>query len=232
VVESPPDINPVRDCWNQIGVWGDRSCPELAPHIHCNNCPVYAAAGRSFLDRDVEETYANSWMSLLSTTQESVTAEALIASDAIMAMVFRLGEEWLALPSRLLSEVTDLSPIHWIPHRSNSFLRGLVNIRGELQLCIALEVLLGLPSPPESPALRPCFLVIEQDQQTWVFSVDELQGLRRLPLTDLTPAAVTVTKGTSTYTQSVLVWQDQHINLLDPELLLAAIQRRAKDERI
>ena len=29
------------DCWNHIGVSGDRSCPELNTFIHCRNCPVY-----------------------------------------------------------------------------------------------------------------------------------------------------------------------------------------------
>ncbi|NEN98182.1 MAG: chemotaxis protein CheW, partial [Moorea sp. SIO3I7] len=24
-----------NDCWNQIGVTGDRSCPELKTFIHC-----------------------------------------------------------------------------------------------------------------------------------------------------------------------------------------------------
>jgi Magnesium chelatase, subunit ChlI len=38
-----------RDCWNQIGVFGDGTCPELAKVIHCRNCPVYAAGGRSLL---------------------------------------------------------------------------------------------------------------------------------------------------------------------------------------
>ena len=35
------------DCWNKIGVSGDLSCPELNTHIHCRNCPVFAAAARA-----------------------------------------------------------------------------------------------------------------------------------------------------------------------------------------
>src|SRR3981081_1849213 len=38
------------DCWNRIGVHGDRSCAELQRHIHCRNCPVFAAAARALLD--------------------------------------------------------------------------------------------------------------------------------------------------------------------------------------
>ena len=36
-------------CWNQIGVQGDATCPELPKVVHCRNCPVYAAGGRALL---------------------------------------------------------------------------------------------------------------------------------------------------------------------------------------
>ena len=31
------------DCWNRIGISGDRSCPELVQHVLCRNCPVFEA---------------------------------------------------------------------------------------------------------------------------------------------------------------------------------------------
>ena len=45
-----PSAKPASDCWNVIGVRGDRSCPELTTVVHCHHCPVFAAAGRTFLD--------------------------------------------------------------------------------------------------------------------------------------------------------------------------------------
>ena len=35
-------------CWRRIGVAGDRTCPELAQHVHCRNCPVYAGAAHGW----------------------------------------------------------------------------------------------------------------------------------------------------------------------------------------
>ncbi len=53
---GPEDGLPVGgDCWNRIGVNGDRSCPELTSFVHCRNCPVFAAAARSFFDRPAPE---------------------------------------------------------------------------------------------------------------------------------------------------------------------------------
>ena len=42
-VTPRPDRAIVNDCWNRIGVRGDRSCPELKQYVHCRNCPVYSA---------------------------------------------------------------------------------------------------------------------------------------------------------------------------------------------
>src|SRR5437588_4360 len=41
-----PEVNVIDDCWNRIGIGGDRTCPELAVHIHCRSCPVFSAAAR------------------------------------------------------------------------------------------------------------------------------------------------------------------------------------------
>ena len=40
-------------------MFGDRSCPELLSCVHCRNCPVYSAAGRSLLER--EATHVRDW---------------------------------------------------------------------------------------------------------------------------------------------------------------------------
>ena len=45
------DTQAIDDCWNRIGIHGDKSCPLLAEHIHCRNCSVYSAAATRLLDR-------------------------------------------------------------------------------------------------------------------------------------------------------------------------------------
>ena len=55
---------PIDDCWNRIGVHGDKSCERLQAHIHCRNCEVHAVAAIRLLDRyalhrEVEEEQAS-----------------------------------------------------------------------------------------------------------------------------------------------------------------------------
>ncbi len=82
------DAQAIDDCWNRIGIHGDKSCPLLAEHIHCRNCSVYSAAATRLLDR----------YSLRQEDREhSVVLEA--DSDVVTRslLMFRLGEEWLGL---------------------------------------------------------------------------------------------------------------------------------------
>src|SRR5436190_1870769 len=102
----------VDDCWNTIGVRGDRSCPELARAVHCHNCPVFAAAGRRFLDAPSPPGYLEEWTERLAAPVEETDA------DLESVLTFRLAEEWLALPARVLVEVTTARPVHRVPYRA------------------------------------------------------------------------------------------------------------------
>ena len=58
------------DCWNHIGVTGDQSCSELKKFVHCRNCPVFAAAARTFFDRPAPEGYLAGWSRWLTRSAE------------------------------------------------------------------------------------------------------------------------------------------------------------------
>src|ERR1043166_9097175 len=96
----------LNDCWNHVGVWGDGSCPELPKAVHCRNCPVYSAAAANLLDRQIGPEYlAESAQQCRGERQSAVRA-----TDSVV--IFRLGAEWLALPSVAFQEVCALRPIH------------------------------------------------------------------------------------------------------------------------
>ena len=112
------DAQAIDDCWNRIGIHGDKSCPLLAEHIHCRNCSVYSAAATRLLDR----------YSLRQEDREhSVVLEA--DSDVVTRslLMFRLGEEWLGLPTRCLLEVAPQQAIHSLPHQRSRALLGAVS---------------------------------------------------------------------------------------------------------
>src|SRR5262245_51359882 len=132
------------NCWRQIGVAGDATCPELRQVLHCRNCPVYTAAGRRLLERAMPETYRQEWTDALAQEKDVSTG------STTSVLIFRLGMEWLALPTEVCQEVSDRRVIRRLPHRSGAILLGLVNIHGELRLCVSLSGLLGLTQDTEA----------------------------------------------------------------------------------
>jgi chemotaxis-related protein WspD len=90
------------------------------------------------------------------------------------ALLFRLGDEWLAIDSRCVSEIAQIHKIHSIPHRSDTLVKGLVNIPGELKICVSVGSLLHLEKTSElhviDHEIRERIILIENDDHSFVFT--------------------------------------------------------------
>lgn len=226
----PPVVAPMPECWRIVGVTGDRSCPELVTFIHCRNCPVLAEAARTFFDRGAPEGYLEDWQAILE--EPAATIEAGTTS----VLVFRLEKEWFALPAQVLVEVTTVRPLHSIPHRTGGGLAGIVNIRGQLQLCVSLHALLGLGGAPGAAATGAAatdattarMLVVERigdgGAERWVLGVDEVAGVHRLPRTAVRPVPSTVTHAQARCSTALFDWQERTIGLLDEARLFDGLR--------
>jgi chemotaxis-related protein WspD len=220
--ELPQNGQAEAACWTRIGVWGDRSCPELQAVSHCHHCPVFAGAGRQFLTAAAPAGYLQEWAARLAAPPEET------AADLVSVLTFRLGEEWLALPVQALVEVTAPRPVHRIPHRLG-LLAGLVNIRGELHLCVHLDQLLGIRGTPRpSPMSSGRLLVTEWQGQRWVFSVDEVDQVRRVAQAELAEPPPTVALATDRFSAGVFREGERRVGLLDPERLFPSVQGKLR----
>lgn len=235
ISDSIIDHPVLNDCWNKIGVMGDRSCGELKTVVHCHDCPVYAAVGDSLLERIPPHNYVDEWINVLAETpvdEETQSNETVIkTAEAISVMIFRLGNEQLALSAKILQEVTHPCIIQPLPHRSNSLFLGLVNIRGETLLCASLQHLLNLELAEENsstpkPVNAQRMLVAGNQDDKWVFPVDEVIGIYRFHRQELRDVPVVITKAAEAYTQGIINWQDTKVNYLDSELLFYTLNNK------
>lgn len=206
------------DCWNQIGVAGDKSCGKLAPVVHCRNCDVYAGAAQRNLQRPVGDAYRSEWAALL---RQPVAQRD--TSD-MAALAFRIGREWLALPTAMVSEVAPQAPAHRLPHRGGkNGLAGIVNVGGKLMPAISLAALLGIDER-DAPARagRHTFarlLVVEWEDQPFALPVADLYGIVRYASKGLTPPAATINRGLERYLLGVASRDGMHIGVLDASLI-------------
>ncbi|MFZ5799498.1 MAG: chemotaxis protein CheW [Thermodesulfobacteriota bacterium] len=217
----------VTDCWKKIGVWStaEKRCPRLEKVVHCRNCPVYTSAGRHLLDREFSENYRKEWTSIFA----RVKAEKKVTVHS--AFVFRTGGEWLALPAKLIQEVVEFGVIHTIPHRSNNILRGVVNIRGKLELCFSIGAVLGIErfekgDEKSDKYISPSRLVVaERNGERIVFPVSEVHGSFRYAEGMLQQLPVTVSGSRAAFTRGILCVQKLDVGFLDDRLLFEALIR-------
>src|SRR6185503_2326966 len=97
-----------------------------------------AAAAIQLLDRPVIADYRREW------SEHYAAEKKLTAPAKTSVVIFRIRSEWLALPTHAFQEVAERRAMHSLPHRRRDLVLGLVNVRGELLVCVSLGRLLGL----------------------------------------------------------------------------------------
>jgi chemotaxis-related protein WspD len=215
----------VDDCWNRIGVRGDSSCERLEDYVRCLNCPVFEAAAAKLLERPIP---------LVDLSQHDTRAPLRHQHDAQGAsesfLVFRIGDEWLALPTAVFKRIVQVRPIHTLPHRQHRAVLGVVNVQGELLVCLSLARLLGFEPdsvPTEARARHdlPRLLVVSRDEEHAVFPVDQVDGVHRLASSTFCPPPATLSQAAATHTRAVAPWRGMSVGLLDADALFDTLNR-------
>ena len=240
---------PIDDCWNRIGIHGDQSCERLTRHIHCRNCEVYARGAADLLDRIARTINDDD-----GTISDGIDVGGLdIASiqrgdQAFRAtgeplLVVRIGTEWLGLPARYVAQIAETGPVHTLPRLRSKAVLGLVNIRGQLTICVSLARLLDLqdggevataavPSPSSAsfPRVQHTlgrFLVGQDrsDESHTVFPVDEVHGIVRFKREDYRAVPATLSHASASHTRAIAEWRDGTLGVLDGEKLFETLRR-------
>jgi len=213
------------DCWNRIGVRGDGSCPDLARYVHCRNCPVHAAGAIALLERAPQDDYVAAW------TQHMAAADTPVDRGAESIVIFRVGAEWLGLPTAVVGEVTRMVPVHSLPHRRRDVVLGVANVRGKLTPCVSLEGMLGV-TPSSTGSAQPAprserqrLLVLGGDGIRVVCPVDEVHGVHRVHQRDLRDVPATLARATTKYSARLLSWQGRSVGVLDAPTLFSSLKR-------
>lgn len=183
------------------------------------------ASADKLLDRVPEEAYIDEWTALV---QKEKLGESETAEHSVV--IFRLNQEWLAISTLIFAEVATYRKIHHLPHRTGPILRGVVNLRGQLKLCIALQNLLEIETNESLPLEHQRdkyhrMLAIKRDDQNWIFPVDEVYGVFKCDMSHLQNVPVTITKSRANFLKGVFAWEGKSVGYLDEDLLFQSLQR-------
>ena len=216
-------MDEIEVCWLIHGTFSterEKRCPRLEEFGHCRNCPVYHQAGRRLFDRPMPDDYRRE----LAAVYEQPSRRRPPRRQR--AFAFRAGKEWLALHSRFIKEVVEMGPIHSIPHKSSRIFRGLVNVRGRLELCVSIGGVLRIePYPKPNVMVRERLVVAAKAGKSVVFPVSEVIGHVEYDKDAVKPLPVTVSGSRAVYTKGIIANGKMDIGLLDDILLFRILTR-------
>lgn len=210
-----PQDDTVEACWKSIGIYGAKDCPELVAHSHCRNCPEFSRQAALLLDRDMPAG-ALIDAALPPAPEPGEPTQSL--------MVLRLGAEWFAFPTLALDEIASARPIHSLPHRRNPALLGLVNVRGELIVCVSLATLVqgeGATRPDRGGMI----MVARHAGGRFAFPVDEVAQTIHCAPGDQMAVPATLARSAAAHTRGVVTWRDRPVGWLDEAALFASFER-------
>jgi len=127
----------------------------------------------SILDRPLAEEDIPDWRQEVSAMAvQSKPPHRTGAHRSLLA--FRIGNQWLALPSIRFDCVFDPLSVRRLPHTRHAAIEGMVNLRGLATLKIDLAILLGIQ---RTAATRRIGLAIKSGLHRTVFDVDAVHGI-------------------------------------------------------
>lgn len=152
------------------------------------------------------------------------------AKSSLSVLVFRLGNDFFALRTVCVKEVARLRKVHCIPHRSGARLLGMINLNGELQLCISLHRFLEIepslvPLKDKNRNHQERVIAIAKEGDLWVFSVDGIEGIYNLDLTTVENVPVNIAKSTVNFIRGIVKMGAKSVGVIDDELLFASLKR-------
>src|SRR5262249_29414930 len=157
-------------------------------------------AARQLLDRPLTEDYRREW------TAHFALEKKPAVQTRLSAVIFRIGADWLALPTQAFQEVAERRRIHSLPHRRQGVVLGLANVRGELLICVALGRLLGLRAASSLLAVeigRDRLLVAAWQGARLAFPVDEVRGIHRFESREVREIPATVAKSQTNFSEGI-----------------------------
>lgn len=193
---------------------GDHSCTRLVEEIHCRNCTAFRQAARGLLKRELEPLPPLS--SALQHKRED---------EGRSVLAFRLGREWLGLRCERVAEVAEAHLPRRLAHRGGGRLEGLVAVRGELHLCVALIEVLQLGARAELVGERTRLVLLAPPQAPPIaFRANEVIGLRHLAAHEVEEVPATLPARLARCLAGVARFEHGRMALLDEAPLLEALE--------
>ncbi len=150
-----------------------------------------------------------------------------ITDDILQLVSFKIGDEEFGVDILKVQEINRMFTITQVPN-APSFVEGVVNLRGKIIPVVNLRKRLQLPVVESNDKTR--IIVVELDNATVGFIVDEVKQVLRIPKSITEPAPSMIAGIDTDYITAVGKLDDRLLILLDLEKILSNEEKSILDE--
>ncbi len=150
-----------------------------------------------------------------------------VATDDLKQFIsFSVGEEEYGLELLKVKEVIRVREITWLP-KAPSFVKGIINLRGDVIPIISLREKFGLPSQESTAATR--VIVVEVDGRLVGMVVDSASQVVRIPADQIDPPPPVLGGASQEFITGVGKREDTLMILLNVDAILSGEEIAALD---
>jgi len=143
--------------------------------------------------------------------------------ELVQLVTFLLEDEEFGFDIFKVKEINKMMKITKVPN-SPSFVKGVVNLRGNITPIIDLRSRLGLPEKENDN--KTAIIVIELNEQSVGLIVDEVNEVLRIPASVTEPPPDIVSGVNSEYITAVAKLEDRLLTLLNLDKLLSLSEQK------
>jgi len=144
--------------------------------------------------------------------------EQQLSGETVHLVCFRLGAEEYGLDIGQVQEINRMMPITRVP-RAPSFMKGVVNLRGQLIPIIDLRERFGMATVEPTKATR--IVVVEVGHNRVGLIVDGVSEVMKIPVERIDPAPEMLSEAQAGYVKGVGKSGDRLIVLLEAAAVIA-----------
>lgn len=146
-------------------------------------------------------------------------------STAIKHVLFELGETCYAIPLDNVLELQRLPRLTPLPNVPD-WLRGVMNLRGDILSVVDLRSLLGLPAFDQPQSQRLVIVRSTQEEIATGWVVDRVVGVRRLAIEEAQPTVPTTNGVAVRFVRGLIRHEEKTVALLDVNRVLSSPEMR------
>lgn len=165
-------------------------------------------------------------LEILKRRAESLASESQEQAqvDLMPLLLFRLADEWYAVPIEHVREIYNeytVTPIPGVPE----YILGIVNIRGEIVSVTDLAVLMRIPGRVEHPvdAEQTSAIVASTEECLSALLVDEIGDIAEVPIDSMEPPLAVADRGQADWVSGSVYLDGRLIGVVDLSKILTPI---------